>query len=96
MRSCLPTLPANPALPCPATLHAGERHVTPWLTITGKRAPEVPLLQVRLIRSGPDLLRVTAQVRGGAASPSEDARGAAWPARGTQHACPMTGCMDGP
>jgi len=40
----------------------GDRHVTPWLTIIGKYAPTVPILEVELRRSGDELLGVNAKV----------------------------------
>ena len=44
-------------------LAAGERYMTAWLTLIGKGAPEVPVLDVELRRSGDELMGVTAKVR---------------------------------
>ncbi|MEW5302798.1 MAG: hypothetical protein WDW36_005545 [Sanguina aurantia] len=40
----------------------GDRHMTHWLSVIGKRAPEVPLVEVVLRRSGSELLGVSASV----------------------------------
>lgn len=34
---------------------AGDRHVTPWLTIMGKSAPAVPVVEVLLRRAGDEV-----------------------------------------
>eukprot|EP00887_Chlorella_sp_A99_P006341 scaffold3.g6341.t1 len=40
----------------------GERHITPWLHIIGKVAPDMPYVEVALVRSGDALRSVTAIV----------------------------------
>ncbi|KAJ9523454.1 hypothetical protein QJQ45_005347 [Haematococcus lacustris] len=40
----------------------GDRQLTPWLTIMGKGAPSVPVVEVVLRSSGSELLGVTASV----------------------------------
>lgn len=40
----------------------GDRFLTPWMPIIGKRAPKIPFLDVELRRSGTELLGVRAKV----------------------------------
>ena len=35
---------------------AGDRHVTPWYTMIGKRAPRVPYLELEFVRSGDQIV----------------------------------------
>ena len=45
--------------------------MTPWLTLTGKHAPEVPMLEIELTYSAAELVAAKAKVgRGSAAEPS--------------------------
>ena len=50
--------------------------MTPWLTLIGKHAPEVPMLEFKLTYSAAELVAAKATVgRGSAAKPSWAAEG---------------------
>lgn len=64
-----PPRPAPPLGP-PTTfrpwvrLRAGDRLLTPWMLVMGRRGVPVPYLEIELVRSGGQLVSVAAQVGG--------------------------------
>ena len=63
MQSAFTPSPRQVALPLPRPLgflegdeyklvlsFDGDRHITPWLTLIGKQAPDAPLVDVELVR----------------------------------------------
>lgn len=45
-----------------ATCYAGDRLLTPWLLVLGRRGGQVPYLDVEMLRSGGRLVSVSARV----------------------------------
>ena len=72
-----------------ACMHAaaGDRHMSSWITIIGKRGPQVPVLNVELRRSGEELMGVTIKVRSQGTSCDGGSRGRMRGRQRCSHGC---------